>query len=143
MHVDWQILKRYVTLKIFNQGKDIKSILIFVNEKGNGKGATASFTAENAIERCKHFARHGQPNSLERPEAPAQAGDKNPQPLRRFLVNSKRETAARNSLNRKSQRWPFAESPSINPRTVPSTAGSSCPYHLSNPVQPVKTGANG
>jgi len=30
--------------EIFNQGKDIKSILIFVNEKGNEKGATAAFT---------------------------------------------------------------------------------------------------
>jgi hypothetical protein len=43
MHVDWQILKRYVTLKIFNQGKDIKSILIFVNEKGNDQAAKTVF----------------------------------------------------------------------------------------------------
>jgi len=49
MHDDWQILKRYVTLKIFHQGKDIKSILIFVNEKGNESGGHAGFHVENAI----------------------------------------------------------------------------------------------
>ena len=48
MHVDWQKLKRYVTLKIFHQGKDIKSILIFVNEKGNEQ-LNSGFHAEKAV----------------------------------------------------------------------------------------------